>query len=74
MKSWWLPWLCPLVLIGGVVLVAVLGDYAVYLAAPLGFVGVVGICLLWRARFGPSKDDPDADVHYWRLPGPRPRS
>ena len=74
MKRWWLPWLFPVVLIGAVVLIVVLGDYVEYLALPLACVGVVGICLLWRARYGPSGDDPDADVHYWRLPGPRARS
>ncbi len=74
MKAWWLPWLLPLGLIAAVVLIAVLGDYAVYLAAPVGLAGLVGFCLLWRARFGPAGDDPDADVHYWRFPGPRPRA
>jgi hypothetical protein len=73
MKAWWLPWLVPGVLVGAVVLIAVLGDDAAYLGIPVGFVAFVVVCLYWRARFGPSKDDPDADVKYWRLPGPRPR-
>jgi hypothetical protein len=74
MKAWWLPWLLPVVLLGAVVLIVVLGDYAGYLAFPLACVGVVGVCFLWRARFGPARDDPDADVNYWRLPGSRSRS
>ncbi len=74
MKAWWLPWLLPALLIGAVLLVALLGDYAVYLAGPLGFVAFVGACLLWRARYCPTGDDPDADAHYWRLQRPRPRS
>lgn len=74
MKAWWLPWLLPLLLIGAVVSVALLGKYAVYLALPVGLLAFVGACLLWRARFGPTSDDPDANVNYWRLPGPRPRS
>jgi hypothetical protein len=73
MKPWMLPWLFPVVLVGAVVLIVVLGDYAVYLALPLACLGVVGICLLWRARYGPAGDDPDADVNYWRLPRARPR-
>jgi len=73
-KAWWLPWLFPAVLVGAVLLIVVLGNDATYLALPVAGLGFVGICLLWRARFGPSKDDPDADVKYWRLPGPRPRS
>jgi hypothetical protein len=74
MKAWWLPWLVPVVLAGGVVLVALLGNDAAYLGAPVGLALLVGVCLLWRARFGPSRDDPDRDVNYWRLPGSRPRS
>jgi hypothetical protein len=74
MKAWWLPWLLPVGVIAAVVLVAVLGDYAVYLAAPVGCAALVGVCFVWRARFGPAGDDPDADVNYWRFPGPRPRS
>ncbi|HUA69420.1 MAG TPA: hypothetical protein VMA96_00010 [Solirubrobacteraceae bacterium] len=74
MKAWWIPWLFPGVLIGVVVLVVVLGPDAAYLAIPAGLAMFVGFCLYWRERFGPSKDDPDRDVKYWRLPGPRPRS
>ncbi len=55
-------------------LVTLLGNDAAYLGAPVGLALLVGVCLLWRARFGPSKDDPDRDVNYWRLPGSRPRS
>jgi hypothetical protein len=73
MKAWWLPWLFPVVLLGVVLLIVVLGDDAAYLGIPVGFVAFVGACLLWRERFGPSKDDPDRDVNYWRLPQ-RPRS
>jgi hypothetical protein len=74
MKAWWLPWLVPVILVGAVLLVALLGNDAAYLGIPVAFAGFVGVCLLWRARFGPSKDDPDLDVKYWRLPGPRGRS
>jgi hypothetical protein len=74
MKAWWLPWLFPAVLLGAVLLIVVLGNDAAYLAAPVAFALFVGVCLLWRARFGPSKDDPDRDVNYWRLPGSGSRS
>ncbi len=74
MRAWWLPWLFPAVLLGAVLLIVVLGNDAAYLGAPAGFALFVGVCLIWRARFGPSKDDPDRDVNYWRLPGSRPRS
>jgi hypothetical protein len=74
MKVSWLPWLFPAVLVAGVVLIAVLGNDAAYLAIPVGFAAFVGVCLYWRARFDPSKGDPDRDVNYWRLPGSRPRS
>jgi Na+/H+ antiporter NhaD/arsenite permease-like protein len=74
MKGWWLPWLFPAVLLGAVLLIVVLGNDAAYLGAPVGLAALVGACFLWRARYGPSKDDPDADVKYWRLPGARPRS
>ncbi|HUA71117.1 MAG TPA: hypothetical protein VMA96_08555 [Solirubrobacteraceae bacterium] len=74
MKAWWLPWLFPLVLLGAILLIVVLGNDAVYLGAPAGLALSVGACVLWRARFGPSKDDPDRDVNYWRLPGSRSRS
>ena len=74
MKTWWLPWLVPLALVGAVMLIVVLGDNAEFLAVPVGFAAFVGACVLWRARFGLGKDDPDLDVNYWRLPGSRPRS
>jgi hypothetical protein len=74
MKAWWLPWLFPAVLVVAVILIAVLGDDATYLAVPVGFAAFVGVCFYWRARFGPSKDDPDRDVNYWRLPGSRSRT
>jgi len=74
MKLWWLPWLFPGVLLGAVLLTVVLGNDAAYLGIPVGFAGFVAACLFWRARFGPAKGDPDADVKYWRLPGPRPRA
>jgi len=74
MKAWWLPWLFPLVLLGAILLIVVLGNDAAYLGAPAGLALFVGACFLWRARFGPSKDDPDRDVNYWRLPGSRSRS
>jgi hypothetical protein len=74
MKPWWLPWLFPAVLLGAVLLIVALGNDAAYLAGPVALALFVGVCLLWRARFGPSKDDPDRDVNYWRLPGSGSRS
>jgi hypothetical protein len=74
MKAWWVPWLFPAVLLGAILVIVVLGNDAAYLGAPVGFVAFVGVCFLWRAKFGPSKDDPDRDVNYWRMPRPRSRS
>jgi len=70
MKSWMLPWLFPVGLLGAVVFVSVFNGFAALLAVPLGYVVIV---LVWRVGH-PVRDDPDADVHYWRLPRARPRS
>ncbi len=65
MKTWMLPWLFPIGLLGSVVLVTVFGDYA-----PLAAVvaGLLLVPVLWRVHF-PGSDE-DADTRYWRI-GPR---
>jgi hypothetical protein len=70
MKPWMLPWLFPVGLLGAVVLVSVFNGFAALLVVPLGYVVM---SLVWRVGH-PVRNDPDADVKYWRLPGARPRS
>ena len=66
MKGWWLPWTFPVWLLGVVVLFAVFGDYAIFVALPRW--------PRWRFRCSGAShnpiDDPDADVNYWRFGGP----
>ena len=63
MKSWMIPWLLPVAMLAGVVFVSIFGSYSALVAL---LVAWVALPILWRARF-PASDDPDADVHYWRI-------
>ena len=65
MKTWMLPWLFPVGLLGAVVLVVVTDPYA-----PLAAVvaGVVLVPVLWRVHFRPAGDD--AETNYWRMKAP----
>jgi len=63
MKSWMIPWLLPVGMLAGVVFVAIFDSYSALVALALAFVAVP---FLLRSRF-PAGDDPDADVHYWRI-------
>ena len=67
MKSWMLPWLFPVGLLGTVVFVSIFNGFAALLVVPVSWVAIP---LIWRIAH-PARDDPDADVHYWRLPRPR---
>jgi hypothetical protein len=62
MKTWMLPWLLPVGLLGAVVFVVVTGRYAPIAAVILGWMLVP---ILWRVRF-PGSDE-DADTRYWRI-------
>lgn len=62
MKLWMLPWLLPVGMLGAVVFVSIFGQYSALAALP----AAAALPFLWRARF-PARDDPDADVNYWRL-------
>jgi len=64
MKSWMLPWLLPVGMLGAVVFVSIFDAYSGIAAVVLA--GVV-LPLVLRAHFRSDRDDPDADVHYWRL-------
>jgi hypothetical protein len=59
MKTWMLPWLFPVGLLGAVVLVVVSSPYEAVAAVALGAVLVP---VLWRLHFGPASDD----TSYWR--------
>lgn len=63
MKLWLLPWLLPVAMVGVVVFVSIVG-YPALAAVPV----LAALPFLWRGLF-PDSDDPDADVHYWRLGG-----
>ncbi|MBV8999934.1 MAG: hypothetical protein JO304_12790 [Solirubrobacterales bacterium] len=61
MKTWMLPWLFPVGLLGAVVLVVVSSPYEALVAVALGAVLVP---VLWRVHFRPTGDDDDTS--YWR--------
>jgi hypothetical protein len=61
MKTWMLPWLFPVGLLGAVAFVVVFGKYAPFAAVIAGWVLVP---VLWRVHF-PS--DQDCDTRYWRI-------
>jgi hypothetical protein len=63
MKTWMLPWLFPLGLIGSVVFVVVFSPYEALAALVAGVVLVPVLC---RLHF-PGRGDGD-DTNYWRLP------
>jgi hypothetical protein len=63
MKSWMLPWLLPVGILGAVVYVSIFDSYSALIALPVAWVALP---VLWRIRFPPS-DDPDADMNYWRI-------
>ena len=63
MKSWMIPWLLPVGMLGAVVFVSIFDGYSALVALPVAWVALP---VLWRIRF-PASDDPDADVHYWRI-------
>jgi hypothetical protein len=62
MKTWMLPWLFPVGLLGAVVLVVVSSPYEALVVGPLG---VLLVPVLWRVHFGPAGDD--ANTTYWRM-------
>jgi hypothetical protein len=62
MKTWMLPWLFPVGLLGAVVLIVVSSPYEALVAVG---VGVLLIPVLWRVRVPPPGDDADSD--YWRI-------
>jgi hypothetical protein len=63
MKSWMIPWLLPVGMLGAVVFVSIFDSYSALVALPVAWVALP---IAWRIRFG-SGEDPDADVHYWRI-------
>jgi hypothetical protein len=72
MKTWMLPWLFPVGLLGTVVFVVVFKGYAALIALPLGWVLIP---VLWYARsrrgaLGGTGDLADSETHYWRITRP----
>ena len=65
MKTWMLPWLFPLGLLGAVAFVVEFNGHAALIAVPLGLVLVP---LLWPMLFRDDGSDPD--TNYWRIPRP----
>jgi hypothetical protein len=63
MKTWMLPWLFPLGILGSVVFVVVFHPYEALAAV---VAGVVLVPVLWRLHF-PGRGDDD-ETNYWRLP------
>ena len=61
MKTWMLPWLFPVGLLGAVVLVVVSSPYEALVAVALG---VLLVPVLWRVHFRPPGDGDDTS--YWR--------
>ena len=62
MKTWMLPWLFPVGLLGAVGLVVVSSPYEALTALCLG---VLVVPVLWRVHFRPSAGGDD-DATYWR--------
>jgi hypothetical protein len=62
MKTWMLPWLFPVGLLGAVVLVVVSSPYEAFAAVG---AGVLLVPVLWRLHFPPPGDD--GDTNYWRI-------
>ncbi len=63
MKRWMLPWLLPLVLIVGVVLVILFRRQETLAGA---VAAVLLIPVLWRLHHPTDRED--RDTNYWRLP------
>ena len=61
MKTWMLPWLFPVGLLGAVVFVVVAGRYAAVIAVA---VGLLLVPVLWRLHFPAGED---SDTNYWRI-------
>ena len=61
MKTWMLPWLFPVGLLGAVVFVVIAGRYAAVIAVA---VGVLLVPVLWRLHFASGED---SDTNYWRI-------
>ena len=61
MKTWMLPWLFPVGLLGAVVLVVVSSPYEALVAVA---AGVLLVPVLWRLRVPASGED--SDTNYWR--------
>ena len=62
MKTWMLPWLFPVGLLGAVVLIVVSSPYEAFAAVG---VGVLLVPVLWRLHFRPPGED--GDTNYWRI-------
>jgi hypothetical protein len=60
MKTWMLPFLFPVGLLGAVVFIVVTSPYEAFAAAGLGLVLVP---ILWRIHFRPGGDE----TNYWRI-------
>ncbi len=68
MKTWMLPWLFPVGLLGAVMFVVVFNGYAALIAVPVAWMLLP---LLWRMRFPPSGDERDeGESHDWRITRP----
>jgi hypothetical protein len=63
MKTWMLPWLFPVGLLGAVVFVVVFSPYEALAAL---VAGVLLVPVLWGLHFRGRGDDDD--TNYWRLP------
>ena len=64
--KWWIPWLLPVGMLEAVVFLSIFDAYSAI--AALVVAGIV-LPLVLRVHFPSDRDDPDADVHYWRLGG-----
>jgi hypothetical protein len=64
MRTWMLPWLFPVGLLGSVVFVVLAGRYVALITVALGVLVVVPV--LWRVNFRPRGDGESDDASYWR--------
>jgi hypothetical protein len=62
MKTWMLPFVFPVGLLGAVVLVVVSSPYEAFAAVG---AGVLLVPVLWRVHFRPPGDG--SDTNYWRI-------
>jgi hypothetical protein len=63
MKWWMIPWLVPLGILGAILAVTVFNSSG----GVLMLAGGILLVLLAWSLFSSAGEDPDADVHYWRL-------